>query len=242
MRLTLADESTVDVDRVLVATGRTPTTEGLGLEKAGVELDDDGGVVIDDRCCAAPHVYAGGDVTGTFPFTHTANHHAWVVAAQLTGRDRRTDVGHIPRTMWTEPQVTACGLTADQACEAGVDLVVVGMDVGETGRAWTERWSDDGVLRADGRPAGRVELYADREAGVLVGAAAIGPDADSWMSEIVLAVKARVPVAVLADVVRAFPAWTQVMDPPLAELAAELGVLPGAPGTTRSPEVARRSA
>ena len=242
LRLTLDDGSTVEGDRVLVATGRTPTTQGLGLERVDVELDDSGAVVVDDRCRAAEHVWAGGDVTGVFPFTHTAKHHATVVAAQMTGTDRRADVGHVPRTMWTEPQVTCCGLTPEQAEEQGLEVVTAGMDVGSTGRAWTERWSDDGVLRDDDRPAGRVELYADPGRGVLVGAAAVGPDADSWMGEVVLAVKAQVPVAVLADVVHAFPAWNEVLDPPLAELVDALGVQPGLPEHTRSPEPAQEAA
>ena len=93
----------------------------------------------------------------------------------------------------------------------GIDLVGAGYDLAQTARAGVE--DDD---------RGRVELYADRARGVLVGGAAVGLYAEEWMSEITLAIRAQTPLSVLTEVVHAFPAYGEAIEPPLRELAERL--------------------
>jgi pyruvate/2-oxoglutarate dehydrogenase complex dihydrolipoamide dehydrogenase (E3) component len=210
-----------EVDRVLVATGRRPRTMGLGLDALGLQLDDAAPLEVDPRCRVRngdgvlDDVFAIGDVTGVAPYTHTANYQARIVAAQLLGRHARdADYRAIPRAVYTDPAVFSVGLSADAARDSGLDVAVADSDVSQTGRAFVEG-------AAAGRPPrpARLSLVADRAAGYLVGAVAVGPDADSWASELALAVHARVPLSTLVDLVHAFPTWGEAILPAVRELA-----------------------
>ena len=187
--------------RVLAAMGKRPRVEGIGLERVGVEPDPDDGIPIDEHCRVHDGLWAVGDVTSVAPYTHTANYQAKVVVANICGEPARADYTAIPRALYTDPAVFAVGRTG------GDDLVRAGFDVSETARAAVE-----------GR-GGRIELYADPRERVLVGAAAVGPGADGWGAELTLAVKAKVGVDVLADVVHAFPTYAEALEPAYAELA-----------------------
>jgi len=209
-RAVLDDGTEVQVARVLVATGRRPLTAGLGLEVLGIEPGERGELQVDAACRVRGqrHVWAAGDVTAVAPYTHTANAQARLVVGGLLGEPVAVDLGNVPRAVYTSPAVASVGVHEVQAREQGVDPVTATMDLSEVARATTE-----------GAGGGRLVLTADRQRGVLIGASAIGPRADEWLAEAVLAISAQLPLSVLTAVVHAFPTFGEAYEPPLRELA-----------------------
>ncbi len=212
-RLRLEDGARLAAERVLVVVGRRPQTDGIGLDSCGIEPGPEG-IRVDDTCrvVGQQHVFAAGDVTGIAPFTHTASYQGRVIAAALPGRAVRADYRAFPRAVFTEPTVAAVGLTAARAREAGHRVLVAVTGLDRTARAL-----------AEGDPRGRLLLVADRSAGVLGGATAVGPGADGWIGEAQLAIQMALPITRLTEVVRPFPSFAKAYEPALRELAAQLG-------------------
>jgi pyruvate/2-oxoglutarate dehydrogenase complex dihydrolipoamide dehydrogenase (E3) component len=227
LALTLADGTRIEADRVLLATGRRPRISGIGLEVLGIPAGE--ALPLDETCRVIPgappsatllgasqrakkpagRVWAAGDVTAVAPYTHTARYQARIVAANILGGNRCADYRAVPRTVFTSPSVVCVGMSPSLAAATGVDLVTVSCDLAETARATVE--DDD---------RGRVELYADAgNDDILVGAAAVGPYAEEWMGEVTLAIRARIPLDVLADMVHAFPSYGEAVGAPLRGLA-----------------------
>jgi dihydrolipoamide dehydrogenase len=227
--LTLADGTRIEADRVLLATGRRPRVTGLGLDKLGVDLKPGAAIPVDSTCRVLAQggdgatseaggpagLWAAGDVTGLGTHTHTARYQAGVVAANVLGQRREADYRAVPRAVYTMPSVFAVGASPQGAAEAGISLVTAGADLAGTARA-----------RVSGTDAGRVELYAHPESQLLLGAAAVGPNAPDWMGEVTLAIRAGVPLPVLADTVHAFPTFSEALEPALRELAGKLATQP----------------
>jgi pyruvate/2-oxoglutarate dehydrogenase complex dihydrolipoamide dehydrogenase (E3) component len=212
--LTLEDSSSLTAQRLILATGQEPRLEPLGLETLGIEVETGAFLTVDEHCrvTGQEHVWAVGDITGIARFTHTANYQGRIVTANLLGHEARADYRAIPRGVYTDPPVASVGLTLERARQQGYDAINATMDVRMTARA-----------AASGLTTGLLSLVADRSRGVLLGAAAIGPHADEWISEAALAIRAEVPLEVLTDVVHPFPTFSEIYEPPLRQLARELG-------------------
>jgi dihydrolipoamide dehydrogenase len=210
LTLALADGTRIDADRLLLASGRRPRLSGLGLDALGINLTPGMALPTTTTCRVtgtndpgdrSGRVWAAGDVTG-ITHTHASHYQARVVAANIMGQRREADYSAIPRCVFTTPSVFAVGIVP----QADDGLTTVRADLGDTVRAY---------LNAD--DVGAVELYADD--GVLVGAVAVGPDASTWMGEVTLAIRAKVPATVLADVVHAFPTYGEALETALRQLA-----------------------
>ena len=199
LTLALEDGTRIDADRLLLATGRRPRLTGLGLDALGITVTPGQALPTDASCRVVSGVWAAGDVTG-ITHTHASRYQAGVVAANLLGQPREADYSAIPRCVYTVPSVYAVG----EPARAG--LSVARVPLSDTARGRLGR--DD---------LGRLELYAAD--GVLAGAVAVGPDAATWMAEVTLAIRAKIPVTVLADVVHAFPTYGEALQSAFRELA-----------------------
>jgi pyruvate/2-oxoglutarate dehydrogenase complex dihydrolipoamide dehydrogenase (E3) component len=217
------DGPAVIADRILVAVGKKPRTEGFGLDSLGISAAENGALEVDARCrvvtADTADVYAIGDLTGLAPYTHTANYHARIVAAHLLGHGLDADHVGIPRVVYTDPPVLCVGETEKTAKDHGTRYFTEYFDATQTSRSAIERTLDP----EDERPAG-LRLIADADTGVLIGASAIGPEADSWAAELALAVRTRTTVHTLAQHLHAFPSWTEAIHVPARALAEKITV------------------
>ncbi|HEY7486454.1 MAG TPA: NAD(P)/FAD-dependent oxidoreductase [Streptosporangiaceae bacterium] len=191
-------------DRLLVATGRRPRVEGLGLETVGVEANPKG-VAVDDRMAVAEGLWAIGDVTGLWKLTHVGEYQGRVVASNILGRPRSATYDAVPRVVFCDPQAAAVG-AADGAYTATAQLSGVPRTATYTSAYET-------------RP-GFLTLVSDGER--LTGAYAVGPEAGEWLQQATVAIRARVPLSVLLDVIQPFPTFSEAFLHALRDLDTQL--------------------
>jgi pyruvate/2-oxoglutarate dehydrogenase complex dihydrolipoamide dehydrogenase (E3) component len=202
--LELDDGSEVRGDRLLVATGRRPRVDGIGLETVGIEPDPRG-VRVDARLRAGERLWAIGDVTGIFPLTHVGKYQGRVVASNVLGEPCEANYDAVPRVTYTDPAAGAVGAT--EARFSGTALV---SDVAKTAT----------YTRAHAESNGFLTLLSDGEQ--LTGAYALGPEAGEWLQQATLAIRARVPLEVLIDTIQPFPTFSEIYLAALKALTAEI--------------------
>ena len=179
-------------DRILVATGRRPRTGDLGLETIGVEPTRQG-VPVDEHMRVTDGVWAIGDATGVWPLTYMGKYQGRVAAANILGGARSANYDAVPRVVFTDPQAAAVG-EADGPLTATVPL----SEVPRTA-TYTRAYADS---------PGFMTLVSDGER--LTGAYALGPEAGEWLQQATLAIRARVPLDVMEDVIQPFPTFSEI--------------------------------
>ena len=202
-RLTLEDETVVGSDELLVAVGRRPHTDELGLET--VDLRPGATIPVDDqmRVPGRDWLYAIGDVNGRTLLTHVGKYQARIASDVIMNREAKaTADGPIspPRVVFTEPQVAAVGHTLEQALEAGIGARAVDVELGSTAGA---------SFIGKGAP-GTARFVIDESRGVLVGATFTGTEVAEWLHAATIAVIGEVPVQRLAHAIPAFPTRSEV--------------------------------
>jgi dihydrolipoamide dehydrogenase len=198
----LEDGSSVAGKELLVAVGRTPVSQGIGLDSVG--LEEGGPIEVDDamRVPGREWLYAVGDVNGRALLTHMGKYQARIAADVILGSDARVRVGDagVPRVVFTEPQIAAVGLTLAGAHERGLPVRAVDSSTSSTAGA-----------SFHGRDApGTSRLVVDQERRVLVGATFTGVDVAEWLHAATIAVTAEVPLELLWHAVPAFPSRSEV--------------------------------
>jgi dihydrolipoamide dehydrogenase len=191
-------------DHLLLATGRRPRTSGIGLETAGVTVAASG-VPVDAHLQVAERLWAVGDVTGVRLLTHVGKYQGEVVASNILGEPREAHYEAIPDVVYTDPQAASVGAT-----EAAFSATIPVSDVAKTA-TYTRNYAES---------KGFLTLLSDGER--LTGAYALGPEAGEWLQQATLAIRARVPLGVLRDVIQPFPTFSEIYVAALKELRGRI--------------------
>ncbi len=195
-------------DRLLVATGRRPRVQGIGLETVVVEASPRG-ILVDEYLRAGERLWAIGDVNGIWPLTHVGEYEGDIVAANIAGEARPANYEAVPRVTYTDPQAGAVGAT--EAPYSGT------MALSEVPKTAT-------YTHAYAQSNGFLTLLSDGER--LTGAYALGPEAGEWLQQATLAIRAHVPVDVLSDTIQPFPSFSGIYDGALTELRMRIKDMP----------------
>jgi dihydrolipoamide dehydrogenase len=217
VRVLLSDGASVEGDEILVAVGRRPLTEDLGLETVGLEPGKF--IDVDDqlRVPGLPWLYAIGDTNGRSLLTHVGKHQAYVASEIIDGHHLVMDADDAtaPRVIFTEPQVAAVGLTLETAIDRGLDARAYDVPTSGTAGASFHGRNTPGTSR----------IVVDEEAGVIVGATFTGTDVGEWLHAATIAIVGRVPVGRLWDAIPSFPTrseiWLKLLERRDAELLSE---------------------
>ena len=212
--LELDDGHVVRGDRLLVATGRRPRVDGIGLETVGIEPDPRG-IPVDAHLRAGERLWAVGDITGIWPLTHVGKYQGRIVAANLLGEPREAHYDAVPRVTYTDPQAAAVG-----AAEAPFSATALVSEVAKTAT----------YTRAYAESNGYLTLLSDGER--LSGAHALGPEAGEWLQQATLAIRARVPLDVMRDTIQPFPTFSEVYLAALKALDKEIAAARAVPAGT----------
>ena len=202
--LALGDGRELRGDHLLVATGRRPRVDGIGLETVGITADGHG-IPVDAHLRAGERLWAVGDVTGVRLLTHVGKYQGEVVAANILGESREANYQAVPDVVYTDPQAAAVGAT-----EARFSATTALSEVARTAT----------YTRAYAESNGFMTLLSDGEC--LTGANALGPEAGEWLQQATLAIRARVPLPVLRDVIQPFPTFSEIYVATLKALQTEI--------------------
>ena len=191
-------------DKLLVATGRRPRINEIGLETVGVKADNHG-IPVDSHLRAGERLWAIGDVNGLWPLTHVGEYQGDVVAANILGEPREANYEAVPRVVYTDPQAASVGASA--ARFSGTALLSEESKLQTYNRNYAET-------------NGFLTLLSDGEK--LTGGYALGPDAGEWLQQATLAIRARVPLEILRDTIQPFPTFSGIYNTALKALRKEI--------------------
>jgi pyruvate/2-oxoglutarate dehydrogenase complex dihydrolipoamide dehydrogenase (E3) component len=203
--LVLGDGRELRGDKLLVATGRRARFDGVGLETVGVTPGPSGGVPVEPsmRVVGTERLWAVGDITGLWPLTHVGKYQGEVMAANVIGNGSRREASYdaVPRVVYTDPAAAAVG-AVEGAFSGTARLAEI---------AKTETYT-----RAYAESNGFLTLLSDGS--TLTGAYALGPEAGEWLQQATLAIRAKVPLDVLADTIQPFPTFSEIYVEALKDL------------------------
>ena len=189
----------IRAEKLLVAMGRTPNLGDLGLKKIGVDFDRKG-LKTDARLRTSQrHIYAAGDVTGAYQFTHAAGYEGGIVISNAIFRlPRKADYTFLPWCTYTDPELASIGMNEKAAKAAGLEYSV-----------WTEAFKDNDRSLAEGEKVGKIKMILDKKEKPL-GVQILGPQAGELLSEWVAVLNGKVKLSTLASAVHPYPTLGEI--------------------------------
>ncbi|HLS61305.1 MAG TPA: dihydrolipoyl dehydrogenase [Virgibacillus sp.] len=193
-------EEVVEADYVLVTVGRRPNTDDIGLEQAGIEVDDKGLIKIDKQCrTSVDHIYAIGDIVEGAPLAHKASYEGKVAAAAISGEKSAIDYLAMPAVVFSDPEIAIVGYTKEEAKDKGFKVKSSKFPFAANGRALSLNDSD-----------GFMNLITREEDGLVIGAQIVGANASDMIAEIGLAIETGVTAEDLALTIHAHPTLAEI--------------------------------
>jgi dihydrolipoamide dehydrogenase len=205
----------VSAEEILFALGRVPNTKNLGLENAGVKIDERGRIIANEKMqTTAPHIFAAGDCTGPHEIVHIAIHQGEVAAHNIANKNLRdTDYRILISIVFTEPQIAVVGLTEKMAREKNIKFLAASYPFSDHGKSLIIDATD-----------GFVKLLADPQSGKILGGACVGPVGGELIHQIVVAMAKHMTVHELAATPHYHPTLAEIWTYPAEELAEKISV------------------
>ena len=196
----LEDGSELTTEKILVAIGRKPNTENIGLEKLGIKVEN-GIIKVDDHCRTnIDNIYAIGDVAEAMQYAHLASKMGIVAADNATGNNASDDRTVVPTGIYTHPEAASVGHSEEQAKQKNPNVKISRFP-----------YSASGVAQAYGETEGMVKLMADPELGEILGAVVIGRHATDVIQEIVIAMRNELTIEEIANTIHPHPTFTEAV-------------------------------
>lgn len=195
--------SAVDADMALVSVGRKIFTEGLELERAGVQVSEKGEVLVNEKMeTNIPGIFAIGDATGKYLLAHVASHQGIVAAVNATGGEANMHYNAVPAVIFTHPEIATVGMSLEEAKKAGFDAIVGKFPFQALGKS-------QAALDTEGF----AQVVADKKTGLILGAQVMGHEASSLIAEMALAIANELTLECVSDTIHAHPtlpeAWME---------------------------------
>ena len=186
---------------MVVAIGRRPLTANIGLEKAGVEVNEKGFIKVNDKMeTSVPGIYAIGDITGKIQLAHVASAQGMIAAANAAGKDKKMSYDIIPSCIYSNPEIAAVGLTEADAKAKGLNVRTGSFSTAGNGRS-----------KILGCMDGYARLVTDARTGEIYGATIVAPHATDMIAEIVTAMKAEATIEEIADAIHPHPTVSEII-------------------------------
>src|SRR5699024_5546253 len=193
-------EETVEADYVLVTVGRKPNTSEIGLEQAGIEVDDKGLIKIDKQCRTnVDNIYAIGDIVEGLRLAHKASYEEKVAAEAISGKKSEIDYIAMPAVVFSDPEMASVGYTEQEAKDKGIEIKASKFPFAANGRALSLNDTE-----------GFLKLITRKEDGLVIGGQIVGPNASDMIAEIGLAIEAGMTAEDVALTVHAHPTLGEI--------------------------------